>query len=262
MILPALSSLGIPALSALWTSVAPAMGDHLWQSTLFAALAAILAFALRKNQARIRYWIWLTASLKFLIPFSLLIALGSHLAKPRAITPTQTIVYSAVEDLSQPFAQPDTPAIFQPPTTQAPASAFHHLPELIAAAWLTGILIVFLMRLASWLRVSRMVRQAVSLTEGPELEALRRLEQTIGVRKPIQLVASPNWMEPGIFGIFRPVLIWPEGISQHLDPRHTETILAHEICHARRYANSVPNPPSPASPASPEPTSRSASSRS
>ncbi len=44
-------------------------------------------------------------------------------------------------------------------------------------------------------------------------------------------------MEPGIFGIFRPVLIWPEGISQHLDDRHREAILAHEVCHARRRDN-------------------------
>lgn len=56
------------------------MADHLWQSTLFVVLAAVLAFALRKNQGRVRYWVWLTASVKFLLPFSLLIALGSHLA--------------------------------------------------------------------------------------------------------------------------------------------------------------------------------------
>ena len=53
------------ALSTLLTSFAPPMADHLWQSTLFVVLAAILAFALRKNQGRVRYWVWLTASVKF-----------------------------------------------------------------------------------------------------------------------------------------------------------------------------------------------------
>ncbi len=42
-------------LLALWTSVARPMGDHLWQSTLLVAIAAILALALRRNQARVRY---------------------------------------------------------------------------------------------------------------------------------------------------------------------------------------------------------------
>ena len=30
------------SLSAVWTAIAPAMANHLWQSTLFAAAAAVL----------------------------------------------------------------------------------------------------------------------------------------------------------------------------------------------------------------------------
>ena len=63
-------------LSDVWTSIAPAMGNHLWQSTLFAVVAGLLTLMLRKNQARARYWIWMAASLKFLIPFSLLVGIG------------------------------------------------------------------------------------------------------------------------------------------------------------------------------------------
>jgi len=222
------------ALSALWTSVAPQMANHLWQSTLFVVLAAILVLALRKNPGRVRYWVWLTASVKFLLPFSLLIALGSHLAKPRVSTPAQAVVYSAVEDFSQPFAGPELPLISQAP---APVSRFHLLPPIIVAVWLAGIVVILLVWAAGWIRVSRMVRRAVPLREGPEVEALRRLESSLGVRKPLRLVVSRNWMEPGIFGVFRPVLIWPEGISQHLDQRHIDAILAHEVCHVRRHDN-------------------------
>ncbi len=53
--------------------------NHLWQSTLFAVAAGLLTVAFRKNRAQIRYWLWLSASLKFLVPFSLLMSLGSHL---------------------------------------------------------------------------------------------------------------------------------------------------------------------------------------
>src|ERR1017187_8463179 len=140
------------ALLALWTSVARPMGDHLWQSTLFLAVAAILALALRKNQARVRYWVWLTASVKFLIPFSLLIALGSHLAKPRASTPPQAVVYSAVEDLSQPFAGQEMPVISQAAPTSV--SLIHVLPPIMVAVWLGGIIVVLLVWATSWIRVS------------------------------------------------------------------------------------------------------------
>ena len=44
-------------------------------------------------------------------------------------------------------------------------------------------------------------------------------------------------LEPGIFGIARPVLIWPEGISARLDDAHVEAILAHEVGHVRRRDN-------------------------
>ncbi len=61
----------LQSLSSIWTTLAPAVGNHLWQSTLFAVAAGLLTLALRKNHARARYWLWLAASLKFLVPFSL-----------------------------------------------------------------------------------------------------------------------------------------------------------------------------------------------
>src|SRR6476659_4318146 len=57
---------------------------HLWQSTLFAAALALLSLAFRKNHARTRYALWLAASLKFLVPFALLISLGQQFAPKSA----------------------------------------------------------------------------------------------------------------------------------------------------------------------------------
>lgn len=56
------------------------IADHLWQSSVFAGTAGLVTLALRKNRARLRHWLWLVASCKFLIPLSFLIALGSRLA--------------------------------------------------------------------------------------------------------------------------------------------------------------------------------------
>ncbi len=97
--------------SAIWVAVTPAIANHLWQSTLFAVLAAILTLALRKNYARVRYRLWLAASIKFLVPFSLLISLGGHLARPRVSESPQSGLYSVVEELSQPFRQAAAPVV-------------------------------------------------------------------------------------------------------------------------------------------------------
>ncbi len=46
-----------------------------------------------------------------------------------------------------------------------------------------------------------------------------------------------NRFEPGVFGIFRPVLLWPPGISKELHESQLRAVLAHELWHARRRDN-------------------------
>ena len=225
--------------SAMWSSLTPALGNHLWQSTLFAAAAGLLTLTLRKNHARPRYWLWLAASLKFLIPFSLLVGIGGYLASPQASPASKRGLYVAVEAISQPFSDSAmaTPAIAQAAPVAAAPSLLHWLPALLVAAWFCGFVIVLLAWCVRWRRISAALRASAPLREGREAATLRRLERMAGARKPIVLVSSRSSLEPGIFGILSPVLIWPEGISKHLEDAHLEAILAHEVWHVRRRDN-------------------------
>ncbi len=63
------------------------IANHLWQSTAFAAAVALLTLALRGNRARTRHWVWMAASLKFLVPFAILAALGSQAGSRTAVRP-------------------------------------------------------------------------------------------------------------------------------------------------------------------------------
>jgi bla regulator protein BlaR1 len=65
------------------------LADHLWQSTLFAGMAGLLTLALARNRARVRHGVWLAASIKFLIPVSLLIALGGQFEWRKALPVTE-----------------------------------------------------------------------------------------------------------------------------------------------------------------------------
>jgi uncharacterized protein (TIGR03435 family) len=209
----------------------------LWQSTLFAVAAALLMLALRRNQARVRYGLWLAASLKFLIPFSLLISLGGYLARPDGSVNVQSSLYSVVELAAQPFTLSAAPVAT--PIARA-ASAAHRLsllPDVLAIVWLCGFVAVLSVWWLRWQRISAAIERAARVSQGREVDALRRLERIGGVRKPIAFLLSRNSMEPGIFGIVRPVLVWPAGISERLDDVHLEAILVHEICHVRRRDN-------------------------
>jgi bla regulator protein blaR1 len=224
-------------LSAMWPAIAPALGNHLWQSTVFVFMAGLLTLFLRNNQARTRYWLWLAASAKFLIPFSLLVGIGSHLSWLRDSPRSKAGLYSAMSEISQPFTHPIvsmTPQVT--PSTVFPGP-LHLLPALLTAAWLCGFVVVFFIWGLRWRRVSAAMRAAAPLQQGREVEALRRLQRVGGVRRRIEIVVAWTSLEPGIFGIVRPVLIWPEGVSERLEDAHLETILAHEVWHVRRRDN-------------------------
>jgi bla regulator protein blaR1 len=221
--------------SSAWTSIAPALADHLWQSSLFALAAGLLTLTLRKNHARARYWLWLAASVKFLLPFSWLVSLGSRMSWIHASTVIRSAdSYLTVEEISQPFTQRGMNAI---PTPTISASLSHWLPAVLAIVWLAGFIAVLLTWLARWRQVSGQVRNAVPLHEGREVEALQRVQHTSGIRKQIRMLLSRTMLEPGIFGMLSPVLVWPKGISERLENAHLEAILAHELWHVRRRDN-------------------------
>ena len=52
-------------------------------------------------------------------------------------------------------------------------------------------------------------------------------------------MSSPTLLEPGVFGIFRPVLLLPEGIFERLTPAQLKAVIAHELCHVRHRDNLV-----------------------
>lgn len=188
--------------------------NHLWQSTLFAAAAGLLTLALRKNRAPVRYWLWFTASCKFLVPFSLLVTIGSQFEwrKTPAIAPIQ--LSSVMDRISQPFAPPAPPLAKKPPV---PING----PDALLCLWLCGFAVVAL----AWARQWRRIRTAI------------RAASPLHLNLPIQIMSSPARLEPGVFGIFRPVLLVPEGITERLTPAQWDAILAHELCHVRRRDN-------------------------
>jgi len=199
------------------TDLISALANHLWQSTLFAAAAGLLALALRSNPARTRHWVWLIASVKFLVPFSVLVAIGSRVGWSTAPAVTQS-GFSFVEQIGQPFASSATSLSM--PSVAVP-DAKGAIPLVLLAIWGAGCGIVAFFWWIRWRRIRTAVRAGSSLA----------------LKTCVPVLSSPALLEPGVFGIFRPVLLLPEGITNRLAPEQVKAILAHELCHARRRDN-------------------------
>jgi bla regulator protein blaR1 len=219
----------------LWRSIAPGLADHLWQSTLFAAAAALLTVALRRNSARLRYAIWLVASIKFMVPFSSLVVAGSVFSWRHAPVAATSGMYM-VEVVGQPFTRPLAVTSAAVPA-HAGSAALAQLLPLLLCVWLVGFFTVLCVWIARWRHVAKVLRSSIPLTAGREYSVLRRLEELQAFAVPIKLAQSDGPLEPGVFGIFRPVLLWPRSVSEHLDDAHLEAVIAHELCHVRRRDN-------------------------
>jgi bla regulator protein blaR1 len=196
------------------TDLSP-LENHLWQSSLCAAVVWLLTFVLRKNRAAVRYWLWLTAAAKFLVPFSLLVSIGDHLgwrSAPAIGQPRWTFV---IDGISRSLAVPA-------PTLQAitvPSS--NPIPIILFVVWISGCALSVLLPVRCWRQIRTARRGAIPLALG----------------FPIPVLSSPTPLEPGVFGIRKAVLLLPEGITERLAPAQLEAILAHELCHVRRRDN-------------------------
>jgi uncharacterized protein (TIGR03435 family) len=232
-------------MSAIWAAGAPALGNHLWQSTLCLAVTGLATLVLRRNHAQARYGLWLAASVKFLVPFALLVAVGIHFARPSPILRPAPAggFYLVMNEVSQPFTKTAGQSRASEKSRRPAQGAglryqlARGLPAMLLAVWLGGFLAVLIVWWRRWRGLSAALRGATPLREGREAEALRRAARLGGIRRPIHLMLSPASLEPGIFGIVKPLLVWPQGISERLDDAQLAAILAHEVCHVRRRDN-------------------------
>lgn len=192
------------------------IANHLWQSTLFVVVAWLLTLALRKNRASVRYWIWFAASVKFLIPFSLLVGIGNKFAWQSSAAVAQPQFANVINQISQPFATfTQTSTSFVTPHTS------NMLRIILLSTWLCGVAAV----LVFWLRSLSQIR------------AIKRTASPMPLNLSVAVMSSSARVEPGVFGIFNPVLILPQGITERLTSAQLKSVIVHELCHVRRRDN-------------------------
>ena len=185
--------------------------NHLWQSTLIAAALAALSAMLRDEAAHVRYWLWWAASAKFLVPFSLLTALGHALGAAGVPRFDVVDLPAAIDVLAQPM--PDT-------------ASWTPFVLALLAVWAVGFCAVVGAWASRALEARSLLRKAA-----PYTAALPRVANGLEVRTSLGL------LEPALVGIARPVLLLPRGITEHLSQAQLGAVLEHELAHWRRRDN-------------------------
>jgi bla regulator protein BlaR1 len=195
--------------------------NHLWQSTLFAGLTLLLTLAIRKNRASARYILWMAASVKFLLPFSLLISLGAQFHWGGTPATANAALPIVLQETTQPFVVA-TP----PPLLARVPEAPNRIVEALVLLWLCGFSAVMYHWTSAWMTIRAAVRRS------------SRLAVTLSIPSMSPNIhATETALEPCVFGLVHPVVLVPATMKDRLAANEWTAVLAHEVAHIKRRDN-------------------------
>ncbi len=122
---------------------------------------------------------------------------------------------------------PDAPELPEAPLPPSPPD-WGREPGFWAAVWAAGALVSIGWFLLGYWRVYGTVRRSAGEASPEARAVLREMAGGTGV----ELVESGAVGTPVLLGVFRPVIVLPEGVT---DPARLRDILAHELTHVRRH---------------------------
>lgn len=225
--------------SWLWPNVAV----HLWEATLFAGFVALGVRLLKRAPASTRYWFWLLAAVKLLIPSVLLAWLLSEFpaAAPSLAPPPLKIETDGApaSDSGRPLYEVLSPLLLSRPVVGQPVPAETH-NELYCALTLTW-LVGFVFFVVRWARGSFYLAWAVKISHGlvssRETEILERVRSWLLLKQDVDILISARVTEAGLWGIWRPTVLLPEEAACRLSDEELEAVMLHELLHVERRDN-------------------------
>ena len=200
------------------------MLNHLWQSTLVAGAAWLACHTmLRANGSRVRFRVWLMASLKFLIPFAAFVEVGHRLGVRPLLRPARS------QQIFDIVAGGSTGLAMVPfrvsPAVEAAVRGQDVLLVVLATVWALGAAVVFIRWLKSWQRVRCTARNAVPVGSFQGIPVLN------------SRTMRDERIEPGVFGLWRQSILIPEGMKTRLSDEQFQAVLTHEWNHVQRRDN-------------------------
>ena len=201
-----------------WTVI-----HSIWQGIALAALMALILAILKKQRAKIRYWISMSAL--FLTLISAIVTFLFSLEKPsdktvfeiknspilRGLLGTQTVDNQGVMH-----------TIF---------NFFNQNVSIIVLIWLVGILF-FTVRMMGGLVYLQILKKRHRTPLSIEWQSrLNLFKNRLRIRPNVGLFESALVTVPMTIGWLKPLILLPIGVVNNLSTKEIEAILAHELAH-------------------------------
>src|SRR5262249_32126109 len=120
------------------------------------------------------------------------------------------------------------------PTTEAKHRELYCGLTLV---WVLGCVFFFTVWWYRHRAMSARIREGEPIVSERTLEILGRVKARLDQRRPLTLILSRDFDEPGVYGIQRPKLVLPKGVVDALTDQELEAVFLHEVAHIRRCDN-------------------------
>ncbi|MBL7816015.1 MAG: M56 family metallopeptidase [Saprospiraceae bacterium] len=208
----------------------------LWQATAIAIISGITAISVRKKSPQLRYWIhnaallavFVAAVVTFCIYFDFSKAPGHTIVIPEKLAGIPNVLAANTQPTIS-NQQSDAPL-----SIEGMRMFFNNNIYLIVTVWVMGVAL-FILKLLGGISYVYYLRSRLNFPADEYwLEMAESLGQKAGVKKTIELVESALVRSPLVVGHVKPMILFPIGAINKLNPQEVEAILAHEIAHILR----------------------------
>ncbi|NOT37254.1 MAG: M48 family metalloprotease [Saprospiraceae bacterium] len=233
-----METLIMPGLQKFFYALSWTFLHSLWQCTVIALIAGILTLFLRKTKAGVKYSIWIVSLLLFLaINFA---TFNNQLQ----LFQSQEIKVSVQLDEST-AAESEASSVIVQTTTDSRGKAVQNIVGGINSyvnkniypiilVWFIGMLFM-LFKFMGGLSYLYYIKYNKNFRVDEYWdETLTKLQASSNIKRNIQLVESSIVNTVMVIGHLKPIILFPIGLINKLDPRDVEGILAHEIAHIKR----------------------------
>ncbi len=103
--------------------------------------------------------------------------------------------------------------------------------------WIIGTLIFLVTYLKKLIRFHVIVKKANTVENQNAPAMLQEWRAQLKIKRKVRLVSSGRYLSPFAIGIIKPIIYLPQSSVDLENKHHLASIIAHEICHIKRWDN-------------------------
>ncbi len=205
------------------TTIAWTIFHSLWQMSLVAILVFLILTRISKEKAALRYNVGLFGMFASVVLTAITFAYYD-----------QAQVHTITADLSNRiFVVPGFTESQMITPLSGSINFIDNHAFVIALIWILGSFLFFT-RFAGGVLYLKVLGRGFTVDDPGVTDIVQRLREHFNIFQNVDVIESSRVHSPMVFGFFKPVILFPVGLINHLSMEEVEIILLHEMAHISR----------------------------